>query len=87
MIRVEADNEAVMRSLVVAGGGVSLMREDLALAAAAAGEVALWNRVRLETTLKFLYLRRRESDPEIRALLDVLHQVWTSAPATLREIA
>ena len=28
VIRVQADNEAVMRSLVVAGGGVSLMRED-----------------------------------------------------------
>ena len=73
MIRVEADNEAVMRSLVMAGGGVALMREDAALEAAAAGEVALWNKVRLETTLKFLHLKQREDDPEIRALLDVLH--------------
>ena len=78
---VEADNEAVMRSLVIAGGGIALMREDLALDAAAAGEVALWNRVRLETTLKFLHLKQRESDPEIRALLEVLHRIWTSAPA------
>ena len=60
---MEADNEAVMRSLVIAGGGVSLMREDVALEAAAAGEVALWNKVRLETTLKFLHLRQRENDP------------------------
>jgi len=81
VIHVEADNEAVMRSLVIAGGGIALMREDLALDAAAAGEVALWNRVRLETTLKFLHLKQRESDPEIRALLEVLHQIWTSAPA------
>ena len=73
----------MIRSLVVAGGGVSLMREDVALEAAAAGEVVLWNQVRLETTLKFLYLRQRENDPEIRALLDVLHHVWTSAPANL----
>jgi DNA-binding transcriptional LysR family regulator len=82
-IRLEADNEAVMRSLVIAGGGIALMREDLALEAAAAGEVALWNRVRLETTLKFLLLRQREQDPQMRALLDVLHQIWTSAPAAL----
>jgi DNA-binding transcriptional LysR family regulator len=87
LIRVEADNEAVIRSLVIAGGGVSLMREDIALEAAADGEVALWNRVRLETTLKFLHLKQRENDPEIRALLDVLHQIWTSAPAMLRETA
>jgi len=82
-IRLEADNEAVMRSLVIAGGGIALMREDLALEAAAAGEVALWNRIRLETTLKFLLLRQREQDPQMRALLDVLHQIWTSAPAAL----
>lgn len=80
-IRLEADNEAVMRSLVVAGGGIALMREDIALQSAAAGEIALWNRVRLETTLKFLLMRQREHDPEMRALLDVLHQIWTSAPA------
>ena len=84
-MRVEADNEAVIRSLVVAGSGVALMREDVALEAASAGEVALWSNVRLETTLQFLYLRQREHDPEIWALLDVLHHVWTSAPEAIRE--
>ena len=82
--RVEADNEAVIRSLVIAGAGVTLMREDLARDAADAGEAVLWSNTRLETTLRFLYLRQREHDPEIHALLDVLHQVWTSAPAALR---
>ncbi len=85
--RMEADNEAVMRSLAIAGGGVTLMREDVALEAAAAGEVALWNKVRLPTTLAFLHLRQRESDPEIRALLAVLHHTWTSAPAAEAEPA
>ena len=85
--RVEADNEAVMRSLAIAGGGVTLMREDIALEAAAAGEVALWNKVRLPTTLEFLYLKQREADPEIRALLSVLHKIWTSAPAAQHAIA
>lgn len=81
VMRVEADNEAVMRSLAIAGAGITLMREDIALEAAAAGEVALWNKVRLATTLEFLHLKQRESDPEIRAILQVLHQTWTSAPA------
>lgn len=81
--RIESDNEAVMRSLVVAGGGIALMREDIALEAATAGEVVLWNKIRLETTLKFLYRKARESDPEIRALIEVLHHVWASAPAHL----
>ena len=71
----------LFRSLVTAGSGVALMREDAALEAAADGEIALWNKVRLETTLKFIYLRQREDDPVIRALLDVLHGTWVSAPA------
>jgi DNA-binding transcriptional LysR family regulator len=87
VVRIEADNEAVMRSLVTAGGGVALMREDLVLDAAAAGEIALWNDVRLETTLKFLYLRQREDDPVIRALRDVLHGIWVSLPATTGKAA
>ncbi|MFO1312118.1 MAG: LysR family transcriptional regulator [Burkholderiales bacterium] len=86
-LRVEADNEAVMRSLVAAGGGVTVIREDLALESAASGDVALWNKVRLETTLKFLYLSQRQDDPVIRALLDVLHDIWLSVPAKVGEPA
>jgi DNA-binding transcriptional LysR family regulator len=86
-VRIEADNEAVMRSLAIAGGGIGLVREDLALEAAAAGEVALWHKVRLETTLKFVLRRQRENDPEMRALLEVLHRIWSSAPAAVREPA
>lgn len=86
-MRVEADNEAVMRSLVIAGGGVAMMREDLALESAASGDIALWNKVRLETTLKFLHLRQREDDPVIRALLDVLHDIWVSVPSKVGEPA
>jgi DNA-binding transcriptional LysR family regulator len=84
--RIEADNEAVIRSLVMSGLGVALMREDLALDAADAGEVALWEGVRLETRLQFVHLARRKDDPEIRALHDVLHRVWTPA-AAMRETA
>jgi DNA-binding transcriptional LysR family regulator len=84
--RIEADNEAVIRSLVMSGLGVALMREDLALDAADAGEVALWEGARLETTLQFIHLAQRKDDPEIRALLDVLHHVWTP-PEAMRETA
>jgi DNA-binding transcriptional LysR family regulator len=74
--RVEADHEAVISSLVVAGLGVSLMREDLALEAAAAGDVVLWGETRLPTTLSFIYLAEREDEPIVRALLDVLERIW-----------
>src|SRR5207302_662997 len=52
--RIEADNEAVISSLVIAGVGVALMREDLALEAAAANEVYLWTEARAETSLQFV---------------------------------
>jgi DNA-binding transcriptional LysR family regulator len=73
---VEADDEFVVGSLVVAGLGVGLMREDLALERAHAGEVCLWRDVRLNTSLQFLYLRDRASDPVIQALVDLLRHVW-----------
>ena len=80
--RVEADHEAVISSLVVAGLGVSLMREDLAVAAAAAGDVVLWSDKRLLTTLSFIYLAEREDEPVLRALRDILARVWTHAEQT-----
>jgi DNA-binding transcriptional LysR family regulator len=73
---VEADNEFVVGSLVVAGLGMGLMREDLALERERAGEVCLWKDVRLTTGLQFVYLRERAGDPVLRALLDLLQDVW-----------
>jgi len=73
---VEADQESVISSLIVSGVGLSLMREDVALAKQAAGEVALWEKGRATTTLWFIYRQERAGDPVIRALLDVLHDTW-----------
>lgn len=73
---VEADQEDVISTLVISGVGLALMREDLALEKAAAGEVCLWKDVRMPTTLWFIYLQEREDDPVIRALIDVLKDTW-----------
>src|SRR5690242_2890066 len=72
--RVEADHEAVVNSLVAAGLGVALMRQDLA---EHAGEtIAIWGDTRIVTSLAFLYRREREEDPPIRALREVVRAVW-----------
>ena len=73
---VEADQEAVISSLVVSGVGIALMREDMALEKVAGGEVCLWNDIRLLTTLWFIYRRERQHDPVIRALLSVQEELW-----------
>lgn len=75
---VEADQEAVISSLVVSGVGIALMREDMALEKSAAGEICLWGDVHIATTLWFVYLRERENDPVIRSLLAVQRDIWNA---------
>lgn len=73
---IGADDEAVVSSLVASGAGLALMREDVALAMVQAGEVCLWQDVRIGTMLRLIYLRSREHDPIVRALLDVCKLSW-----------
>ena len=74
---VEADQESVISSLVASGVGLSLMREDVALAREAAGEICLWDQGRgTTTTLWFIYPQERPQDPVILALLDGLRDTW-----------
>jgi DNA-binding transcriptional LysR family regulator len=73
---IEADNEGIVGALVASGLGMALLREEVAREKAAAGEICVWNDVRVNTTLWFVYLGEREQDPVIRALLDVLKDTW-----------
>ena len=73
---VEADQEAVIASLVVSGVGIALMREEIALDKAAAGEICIWNDEQIDTTLWFVTLRQRESDPVIQALIEIQRDLW-----------
>lgn len=77
---LEADNESVVSSLVKSGLGLALMREDKALDRQARNQVSLWGDTRLVTTLQFIYLRERESDPLINVLLGLLKDIWAAAP-------
>jgi DNA-binding transcriptional LysR family regulator len=80
--QVEADHEAVISSLVMAGLGVALMREDMALADAAKGGLSIWGETRLVTRLQFVYRREREHDPTIHAIRDVVGDVWAPGGTT-----
>lgn len=77
---VEADHEAVISSLVTAGVGVALMREDMATADAARGQLAFWGDTQVETPLAFVHRRERDHDPAIHAIRDVVQDVF--APQT-----
>jgi len=78
---VEADNESVVRSLVIAGVGAGLMREEVAIEAERAGEVVRWSGAKLRTTLQFLHPREREGEPAIAALCALVDDTWRHAEA------
>jgi DNA-binding transcriptional LysR family regulator len=75
---IEADSESVIANLVEAGVGASLVRKELAARAAGEGRVALWPGVEVVTQLWLLYDPDRRGDPLIEALLDTLHEVWST---------
>ncbi len=79
---IEADNEAVIRSLVASGLGIALVREDLAQEGEAAGELVVLPETRLPTTLQFIYANDKREEPEMRALQDVIRDVWQDEPAS-----
>ena len=76
---IEADNEPVIINLVESQVGVSLVREELASASAAAGRIAIWPDVSATTKLWLVYDAKRGADPLLQALLGVLHVVWPGA--------
>src|SRR5512143_2849241 len=79
---IEADNEFVIRSLVASELGVALVREDLAREGETAGELVVWAGARLATTLRFIYSAQKREEPELRALVGIIGDVWhdTIAP-------
>jgi len=85
---IEADTESVISNLVGSGLGLSLLREDLALARERDGEMCIWPKARVRTTLWFIHRAERASDPLIAILLDVLAETWHgNAPAGPRAAA
>lgn len=79
---IEADNEAVIRSLVASGLGMALVREDLAQQGEASEELVVLPETRLATTLQFIYANDKREEPEMRALLDVIGDVWRGNPTS-----
>ena len=73
---VEADQEAVIASLVVFGVNIALMREEVAHEKAAAGEVCIWNDEQISTMLWFITQRQRENDPVLHALNEMQRELW-----------
>ncbi len=83
---VEADQESLLNNLILSGVGLSLMREDQALAAQANGDVIIWGNTRLTTKLWFIYPTEQSHDPVISGIVDVISDIWETRPNRVRPI-
>lgn len=78
--RIEVDSEDIIRQLVSAGKGLSIMREDEAAAAVQAGRVILCLEDRSFTTnILFTHQKSRKQDPAVAALAQAVREVWADA--------
>jgi len=74
---IEVDHESVIMSLVRAGVGLSVVREDLARSAAGRGEVIVCELAQaVQLPLSFIYRADRQQNPCLKALLSVLQLIW-----------
>ena len=73
---IENDSATAPESLVRAGLGLALLREERALAGAEQGDLAIWPHVRVAAQLGFVYAPDKEHDPALVATLQQLRQVW-----------
>jgi DNA-binding transcriptional LysR family regulator len=74
-----ADQEPLIRTLVAAGIGLSIMIEEEAHLTQEQGRIAVWDEVVGTVDLGFIYPRRRASEPLVKALLKGIRQVWQIA--------
>ena len=81
---VDAAQEGVHATLVEAGVGLALMREDRALSAAKRGKAVVWGGGRARSTLRFAYSERRANDPAVRAVKEIAAEFWQGAAGERR---
>ncbi|MCP4352439.1 MAG: LysR family transcriptional regulator [Desulfobacterales bacterium] len=75
-IAVVADQEDILKSMVISGVGLSFMLEEDALYNEKNGDICVWKKDNLEIDLSFVYLKKRKDDPVIKALVNGIFEIW-----------
>jgi len=68
------------------GLGLGLMREEVALEMQKRKELIVFDKGRPATYLQYIYRTGRKNDPAIRAIADVLVELWPEANKLCQEI-
>ncbi len=81
---VVADQEDAVLAMVTAGFGLGIVRREDALRTAQEGPVEVLPLDLAPVSLRFAYLAKRANDPVLRAVADVISEVWALADAPER---
>ncbi len=73
---IEADQERLLGDLVAQGIGLSLLREDIAIAAEAEGKIVIWSPGLEIDHLYFIYRDTEETSPLMQAIIPIIRQIW-----------
>lgn len=71
------DQEPSMLAMVRSGIGLSLCRESIALEEMQSRGLVIADRVKIDTSLRFVTLAARQKEPNIAAAMDVLASAWS----------
>lgn len=82
---IESDQETTLKKLVSSNVGLTLLREDVALAAEAMGELVIWPAGVEISNLYFIHSRNDEGSPALVAIQNIVKDVWqlSSTPITI----
>lgn len=82
---VQADQESTMSSLVAAGVGLSIMREDLARVAQQRGQVRIWSPGHASAPLYFIHSASRSDDPVVVSIREAALALWDPLRSALKK--
>ncbi|MVW79669.1 LysR family transcriptional regulator [Bordetella sp. 02P26C-1] len=78
---MQHDDQANLNALVRAGAGCALIREEIAMAGAAAGDFIVWGQARADAILGFMISNERASEPVLVALSSLMQNIWKARRA------
>lgn len=70
------DQEPLIKSMIRAGTGLSLLQEEDVAEEVAAGQLAVWRGEELAIRLSIGCLKRRKDEPMLQALFSILSRLW-----------
>ncbi len=74
--KMMVDQESTIKSIIKAGGGVSLLLEQDIQPEELKKSMAIWKKKRLSLTLSIACLKRRQKESVLQTLISTLSEVW-----------